>query len=388
VEAWQWRQGVLFLLAFEFSMGHALVGMVLLVVLAVWELIRGEPLWTRTSIDIALVAFFTAVLLSSLLSEWRHHALVATAEFAISLFVVTRAVVLSSLRRPQFATRFLEVWAIGGVVTGLWSLARLGTNVNARADVPSLGPNELGTTLAIALVLLAGFSLDGPRNRRVLAAVGLPVVAIGLVLTWSRGAWLAAVLGLAVLLSTASIRRIWPGLLVTFVTLGVRAPFVAPRWSWHLGRLRDIAVTEGPFSRTAVWRVVPRIVASHPILGTGLSTFQFEYERYREQYRAVPFAPFAHNLFLNFAAETGVLGLAALFFVLGTGVLAIVRWYTRSPPGSAERALSGTLLAAFVALLGHEMFDGTVMRVHIAIGFYALLGLGVAGEYGLSMNTS
>jgi len=119
------------------------------------------------------------------------------------------------------------------------------------------------------------------------------------------------------------------------------------------------------------------MIADHPIVGSGLATFPFAYERYTgEDPSTAP--PFAHNLFLNFAVETGILGLAALLFFIGTGTAAIVRWHKRSPQGSAERAMSAIVLAALVALLGHQLVDGTIMGVHISFALFALLALGAA----------
>lgn len=379
MEAWRWREGLLLLTALLFSVGWA-SGIILIgLIVAAGELIAGEPLWRSTSLDRGLVSLIVVTLLSALWSQWRSSALLAVAFLGSGGLVVIRAVVLATLRDSRFVTRFLGVWAIGGMAASLIGVAVMGPGLNARAEIPGLGYNALGTTLAIAAVLLLGLSLDGPRLRRWLYLVGVPIVAVGLVLTWSRGAWLGAILGLGTLVAATADRRFWVGILMAGVVLVMATPVLAPRWQWHEARLREVAVAEGPFSRIAIWRQVPRIVAEHPILGTGLGTFGAVYARATGQDPSdVP--PFAHDIFLNAAVETGLLGLAALLYFLGSGMLAMVRWCRRSQPGSTDRVVSAAVLAAFAALMGHQLVDGTVMGVHIVVGLYALLALAAAAD--------
>jgi O-antigen ligase len=380
VEAWQWRQALLLLVAFQLPFGHAALGMILLVILVAGEVIAGEPVWVRTPFDAGLSSLVLIALVSGLLSEWRSNAVPAAAVFGLSAFVIVRAVALASLRQPKFPAWFLSVWAGAGVLASAWAIARMSARLGARARLPGFGYNELGITLAIVLVLLVGFSLEGSRRSRLLAAAALPLPALGLVLTWSRGAWLGALLGLPVVLARLSKPRRWISLAAVIIPIIVAAPFLAPRWSWHLERLRGIAVAEGPFSRVALWRVVPRMVSDHPLLGTGLATFQFAYERYRQQSSGVQYAPFAHNLFLNFAAETGLLGLAAVALMLGSCLATLIRWHRRTLNDPPARMRSAMVLAAFVTLMAQQMVDGTVMRVHLAIGLFALMGFGAAGD--------
>lgn len=379
MEAWRWREGLLLATAFVFSVGWAGASILILFIVAMGELIAGEPLWRSTSIDRSLAVLIAIAFLSALWSDSRQGTLVTAGLFAVPALVVIRAVVLSALRDPRFTPRFLVAWAIGGVAASLYGMARMGHAVDARAETPSLGYNGLGTTLAVAVVLLLSLSLDGPRRRRLLYVTASAIVAVGLVLTWSRGAWLGAILGLGTLLGATSSRRLWVGVLVAAAVLTAATPVLAPRWQWQSSRLRNVAVTEGPFSRIAVWKVARRIIADHPVLGTGLGTFASVYGRYAgESPSEAP--PTAHNIFLNFAVETGLLGLAALLSFLGTGIWAMVRWNRRSAPGSSQRAMSAAVLAAFAALMGHQLVDGTVMGVHIAVGLYALLALGAAAD--------
>jgi O-antigen ligase len=380
VEAWRWRHALLLLAAFEMAFGHAVFGIGVLLVLVIGEIFAGETLWTPTVLDRGLFAYTAVVVVSGVFSPWRPVALTAAALFTGAAFVTVRAMTQTLRRSPSFAARFLVAWAIGGVVAASIAIATLGPGANSRASLPGLGHNALGTTLAASLVILLGLSTAGPRRQRVLRLAGIAVIATGLVLTFSRGAWLGACLGAGVLLLLGRSRGLLIGIAAAALVVTVTIPSLAPRWQWHLDRLGEIAVLEGPFSRFAVWRIVPAIVASHPVIGTGLGTFRFAYGERTGQGAALSEMPFAHNLLLNAAAETGVLGLAALIVFVVAGFGAAVRWHRRSAVNGEDRAVSATVLAALTGLVGQQMVDGTVMGVHIAIALFALMGLAAAGD--------
>lgn len=377
MEAWQWRQGLLLYAALVFALGDAWFGILLLLIVLGGEFLAGEPLWERTSIDWSLVGFIGITFLSALASQWRGRALIATAEVAVGAPVAFRAVVLASLRRPQFARKFLSAWAVGGTAAALLGIVTIGMTPYHRAQMLHLGPNAFGTTMAVALVMVLGFSLEGSRRRLLWLAAAIVVMG-ALILTWSRGAWLGALLGVIVLAAVSSRRTLGLRLLILALLVAAALPFLTAQWASQ-APTRVSENPDVPRSRIGVWRVVPRIVAGHPLLGTGLNTFPLAYSRYETLVGTLGPPPHAHNVFLNFAAETGLIGLAAFVTWLGSGTLAIWRWHTRNPPGSSERTLSAMVLAALAALLGHQLVDGTILGTSIGFGLYAFLGLGAAG---------
>jgi putative inorganic carbon (HCO3(-)) transporter len=376
VPSWRWREAALALTAFEISFGHALFGVAVLLVVTVAELVEGEPLWIRSPIDAGLLALLGVAAASALASPWRDTALTAAAATAAIALPVTRAAVLAVRRRPRFALTLLWAWAAGAVLAAAWALGSLGAAVDARAALPDLTPNALGTTLAVGLVVLTGLSLDARGPRRLVLFLGLPVVALGLVLTWSRGGWLAAAAGLLLLLSLRRNRTPWWGLLGAAAAVAAAVPILATRWAWHLDRLRQLLPAAGPFSRVAVWKVALRVIAEHPVLGTGLATFGLVYERYGASAGGPAFAPSAHNLLLHTAAELGVLGVAALTALVAGGTLALLRWSRGSPPAGPARTAAATAVASTGAFLMHQMVDVTAISFAVSVALFLLLGVG------------
>lgn len=380
MDARWWRQAVLLASAALFTAGQVLWVAWLLAVVLIWEVASGEPVWQPTSLDRPVLIMIAVLLLSALGSPWRAVALRSVAEFAAGILIVVRAVVLCVLHRRDFTRRFLVSWAAGGAVAGLAAVASSLLAPDGRAMLPQHGPTLLGTTLAAAMLVLLGLSTVASRPWRFAATAGTAATVAGLAVTWSRGAWASAVVGLAVLSRLPMVARTagrvaLPALLIAGVFMSA-----SPEWHGIGYRVRVTLDTNNALSRPTIWRVVPRIVADHPALGTGLSTFVLAYAEYTPPPQLPGFPPHAHNLYLTFAAETGLIGLAALVALLWAGASAIWRWHAASGPGTAARVDSGVAFAALIAVLAHQMVDATLLGSSVAFGLYALLGLGAAED--------
>jgi O-antigen ligase len=130
--------------------------------------------------------------------------------------------------------------------------------------------NGLGEFAAIGVVLALGVATD-PRSRRgvrALGAVGLVVTALALYFTFSRGAWLALVCGVVVLVA-CSPRRLQ--LLAEGGVLGV-APAIAILLASHSPALTDQAATlraareQGHHLAWVLVAIVAAAVAAVPLL--------------------------------------------------------------------------------------------------------------------------
>ncbi len=107
--------------------------------------------------------------------------------------------------------------------------------------------------------------------------------------------------------------------------------------------------------RLELWRETMPLIAAYPLTGCGLGTYESAFMRFK---RSAPLAndPFAHNDYLQYAAE---LGLPA--FLLGllvvTGVVACTIGAASRHDSPAGRALALACLASMSALLLHSLVD-------------------------------
>lgn len=272
----------------------------------------------------AVMALMTASLLS-VLGASRPSA--SLAEAARTVAAGAMLVVLSQLVRDRATARRVVTACIASTVVPLtvgMVHAANGLTPNvfglARLRATFVHPNAYGFYLT--LMLLMGLALLPHVSARVrLLLVPLLAVALGsLVLTYSRGGWIALLVGLLVLAVLQS-RRLVGGLLVALVALPLLVPTVGARVT-ELGEERTLRGTAG---NSLVWRLdywgeTLALAGSNPLTGIGLKMTEYE---------TVGQEP-PHNDFVRMYVEAGVLGLAAYLALLAALI------------GAARKALRGT----------------------------------------------
>jgi O-antigen ligase len=276
----------------------------------------------------------------------------------------------------------------------------------------------LGTILPLALVMMIGPSAGWLRW---VAAPSFVLIAMGIILSLSRGAWLGLAVSFGVMLlawSPRARRLVLPltvlGIVVIVLgmlgalpaTLSTRITAVTSNFG--VFDVRTVDVTSDNFAiveRMAHWQAGWLIFLDHPFLGVGPGNYPAVYEQYYIPPWILPLGH-AHNYYLNMAAEAGVPGLLALLLVLVLafrGVLRRLRTATTlvseaesrdarkadlvgKPPSLPPALLDPPMPAAFARLLAigllgsltmfsvHNMFDNLLVHgVGIQLG--VLLGL-------------
>jgi O-antigen ligase len=250
-----------------------------------------------------------------------------------------------------------------------------------RLAYPLQDADATAELLAIGLpLLLACAAAEVNRAGRAVAAAAVPVTVLAIILTASRGAVLAALVGTAMFFalrherSAKRPRRPTPvrgrsrllglaGLVsVVLAGLALGAPAeLARQWRAFqrpgvaasaqgdvLGRLTTVAGSD----RYQFWVAAWRAFEHRPLLGIGPGTFAFWWERHASTYEHVINA---HSLYLETLAETGLVGLAALLGFIGVVLVSGIAASTR-PRGSQRAYLAGAGAGfiAFVLAAGYD----------------------------------
>ncbi len=233
-------------------------------------------------------------------------------------------------------------------------------------------PNVMAGSLALLLPLGAGLLLFAWRELRGwerLLAGGFVLVGGGmLLLTQSRGAWLALAAALA-LLVVLRFRRGWVFVLVAALA-GIGAAALLG-FDQVAAALVSSATLGGAEGRLEVWSRALYMIQDFPFTGVGMGTFTAVADRLYPFFLYAPgTVEHAHNLFLQVAVDLGLPGLVAwLAILLGLGYSA--GWLVKISSGDAHvlpgRSLAMTgrwrlglaagLLAALVALVVHGLTD-------------------------------
>lgn len=206
--------------------------------------------------------------------------------------------------------------------------------VRLRIGDPLMWPNVLAAFLGFALALAGGQWLRARGPARLGWSAGLVVTGLTLWQTYSRGGWLGAAAGATVLLAAWASRT---GLSRLRQALCPRPYTALPGALLAAGALAALAALTLPglrgrtlssdVMRTEFWRVALITMLRHLPFGSGPETFgQAMLAVWRPEY-VDELHEHAHNAYLQVGAETGLAGLLALLWLVGTlGLQASRAW--------------------------------------------------------------
>lgn len=198
-----------------------------------------------------------------------------------------------------------------------------------RASGPFGIPNSLAALLLLLLPPVVAMAIrPGTRMvQRVLFGYIGGVFIFGLVLTVSRGAWIAlalTVLGWPLLAGQRNwawrFRRIgWAALAV--VSLGAALFFTVPTLR---SRFEIMVAEAGERTRPIMWRGAWQLFRENPVWGSGAGSYNVAFEKHRPpQYQLN--SQWAHNDYLNTLSDYGSVGFGLFFGVCGWLVIKGIR---------------------------------------------------------------
>jgi len=289
----------------------------------------------------------------------------------------------------------------GNDYAGLAQVDRFGTGggfniAPGESDVKVLRPRlggPLGSENRYAQILVAVLPLalirtfrERTRRLRLTAAGASLLITGGLLLTFSRGAAVAVAVTLAfmALLRELPLRH----LLVTLAIVTGVVVLVVPDYVTRLRSLEGVTAISSSDSASRpdasiVGRRTENLAAwntflDHPIVGVGPGVYFKEYSRKyanRLGLRYLQSERRGHSLYLEMAADTGLVGLGAFLAMVGTSLVLLYqsarRWRTRNP----ERAIVAS--SVFFALFAY-LACGIFLHLSYQRYFWALLALASA----------
>lgn len=253
-----------------------------------------------------------------------------------------------------------------------------------RRVMSTLGhPVALGVYLVLVLpVSLAAAMAATGRRMRLLLGLGTALILLALVLTFSRGAWVAAVVAAGVYLSLRG-RRYLLALPLTLALVAGAALSVAGVSELARERVRDAYVSYvlnfSATTRGAAYAYGAVIADRQPLTGLGAGMYRYAaYDLRRELPIPTPLGVLdtPDNGYLMALAEGGAVGLLVLLFVLTS--LGRLLWPAARAPTGGDR---GELARGFLAALaGFAVCLLTVDALHLPVSrtiFWLIAGLGV-----------
>lgn len=287
-----------------------------------------------------------------------HFGTTAILRQALSCFAV--AILLNSLLGILQYFDLFGGWELLGATVGERQMKLPGMEVSRAAGLVE-SANSFGWVLVsfcpvlIAPVLLAK---DALRSReRWLYGLAFFCGVVALILTFSRGSWMAFALTMP-LLAVCVLRALpaqerwrmifrFAGVLVLMLLLSL--PFLEPLSARLLGE--DDGAAESRFS---LMEVAAEMIQKNPLLGVGLSSYESVMRNYDRtaDFISEHFPYPVHNMFLHIAAEAGI---PALLCLVGLALITLrcgwQAWRRRDAEHSLPRALALGLMIGLVAYL-------------------------------------
>jgi O-antigen ligase len=354
---------------------NLVVATIVLYLVALWREGRlGRLQSLRTVYDIPILLLLVAGLVSVLIATDHRAALGLYKAYFIEPVVLFY--VASDLLRQRSDFRILLLGL--GIGTSLFALLNIGyfiaaflNNTVQYGAPPSAiytSSNEVAMFLeppaafATALVLFS----DERRERR-LGLAWAACLAVALVLTFSRGAYLAlAVFAVLTLITVRpglrkpllAIAVVAAALVVVTIVVASNTPLMESRFSY-------VALNYTLQTRSIIYVATWQMLTAHPILGLGLGGYLYMLHGFPEIY--------PHDVYLAFWAELGLLGLVAFLIIL-VGLL----WRGwRALPAAAgfERALLWGALGTFVLWALHGIFDTPYWKNDMSVEFWIVAAI-------------
>src|SRR3989344_5001364 len=304
--------------------------------------------------NLAIIAFVLAGIISTIISPEPIKALGQLKAFIIEPVLFFYACVLilrkeSDLKLPLtlLSLSILVISLFGliqyvtllGLPLRFWGFGEGVKRIVSVFEYPNALALYLGPLLAFFLALI--YSKSTLINRKLLFwTTGLGLIALAL--TFSRGAWLAVLAVLAVLIGK---KFSWKIAGAVLIIITVALVFLQPNQRFSLS-------DSSSQTRIQLYQYGVNGVLANPLLGNGLHGF--------EAFGVL----YPHNIFLNFWLELGLLGMLAFF-----GIITLSLKQYKIAPASIKLAAAMFLLAVVV----HGLVDVPYFKNDLSILFWFMI---------------
>ncbi len=380
--------------ALELPKGVLMMALTLLAAAALaaeWVL-RGEVRWKRVPAGWWLAGLTALVLLSSVFSVHRPASLFGVTGFVhqtlpmlltFILFVVVATQVLDGERDVRFFVQVLTV-ALGlAALIGVLQMSGASPWPWSELRQPSfLVTGNSAVTFALLMAILIPLALTFLRTARsmiwrILGYGALVLPILGLLAVDAPAAWIGLMVALIVALVFASLQPFsQTELVASVVLLAVAvAGLLLPTGQWLGTKVNaDLRLDAG-----TAWTVTKGTLAKYPILGSGPSTFLYDFVAHRPaSFNDSPFAQFrfmkASDDVTQLLATAGVLGVLVLLAMVVSVFLALMR---RSQQLSRQQRegwrTSAAVFGAWCGLLASLFFVPSTLASFAL--FWMLMGL-------------
>ncbi|MFZ5596405.1 MAG: O-antigen ligase family protein [Bacillota bacterium] len=228
-------------------------------------------------------------------------------------------------------------------------------------------PNVLGSLLLFFIPLaLARMLIAKNRQSRLAYLSALGVLLACMVMTYSRGAWLALAVSITVMGLLYS-----PRLIIAMGVGGLAGILFVPGISSRLSYMLSPAymASSQRAGRIARWTLGLEKLTENPFLGTGFGNFGGAVAA-----RRIPGSYYVDNFYLKTAVESGLIGLLALIWLLVGALRCGYDAFKKISDGSLK-IMAAAILAGLTGVVTHNLVENIFEVPMMTTYFWLMAGI-------------
>lgn len=335
----------------------------------------------RIGIEVPAFLFLAWALVSAIFTGAQPEVLATWARYAAYIALIYAvATVAAEKTRLRVMTWILAIAGSMTVAYGFYQymyptefigMQGFGPDVATRVFSTFGNPNFYAEylVLLIAATLALFFTERGLLRGVALFFVAVQVLA--LLLTYTRGSWIALAIGLAIALLMIDFRLILP-----FAIGGGSMMLFLPG---VIERMTSLVALEGSAGfRLKLWRIAGDAITERPLFGIGIGRFYdaFKVEVLTNPEHNMGFLFYgAHQSYFQLAAEIGIIGGLAFAWLVFKACRMGVFYSVRMDGDAKARLFNASLTAGLVAFALNAFTSNAFQHPQAAVFFFVLAGM-------------
>ncbi|MGB2706242.1 MAG: O-antigen ligase family protein [Candidatus Omnitrophota bacterium] len=377
----------LYLMIFCLPFSKTIIEITITVALLAWiakKVLLKDFRLKKTPLNISLFAFFIACVISLVNADNKFFTFYALITKCLK-WIILYFIIIEEINSDVKIKNLLKITLLSGMVIAIDAFIQYYyTHVDLLRNYPSFKyrpelapyrgfptgsfpfPNDLSAWILVILIPALILAIFGVAN--IYARIGLGIFSSALLylfyLANTRSAWLGFVISFGFILILKRIKLLLAIILLILAIL----PFLPQ------AKTRDILATNSLADRFAMWKTGWKIFSEHPVIGNGLNTFFGKFKEFREDEARGKRGSYAHNGFLQIAADIGLVGLIAFLAIL-TQLFYRSLIFIKKCKNRFYQSLAIGLGGGLLAFLIHSFFDTNLHSLPLVALFWLNVGV-------------
>lgn len=217
------------------------------------------------------------------------------------------------------------------------------------------------------------FFYENSLKYNYLSASALILLLVTLILNQSRGAWLGFAGG-SLITFWLHKKRLIPVFLIVLIVVVLLAPTAIQDRIMSITNLEN---NKSNSTRLGLWKSSLMIFKDNPINGVGINNFRPAYKSGYEQPNVDHPFSHAHNTYLNFLSETGILGFAALLYLFFSILKYLYIGYEKIEDKFSRLFILGTISSFIGAFIIQGMTESNFSKSVVGRTLWFFIALAV-----------